>query len=451
MSKSHNLFEEYTMNTFFPSILLTYLEMFRQHFTSPSYAYFKSYVWAMMILETRKTVTNIAHACFFLEKHIASFERFLSENKWDMNQVAKTLVHLLLKALNERLLIHGALLMCVDTTFSAKASRKMMGVQKWSKRSGNSDRGEHIIGHQWAIAALVSSFAKRFLSWPVLTRMVSGNKNPSHYVSTPQGIRRENFWDAVIAVALHTKSLVGDMAVRLVADAQFASAVFINPMIAASIHVITRWRNDGVGWDDPPAYSGRGRPRKRGKQWKLAELLTSFTPQMTEVNIYGKRSLVAAVTRDLWLRDIPQKVRVVVTEGIRKPIIFISTDMSLTGAQIIQIYSARFSIEIAIRDLKQHFGFCDYQATTTTSIFRFVQLSCISSCLWRLMLLPENASTWLSDMKSEIINESEFSFARARRGLKQFVIKEILFRNSASTAELEKVDDVYEHISRIAA
>jgi hypothetical protein len=130
--------------------------------------------------------------------------------------------------------------------------------------------------------------------------MVSGNKNPSHYVSTPEGIRQETFF-----VALHAKSLIGDMAVRLVADAQFASAVFINPMIQAKVHVITRWRNDGVGWDDPPAYSGRGRPRKRGKQWKLAELLESFTPQMTVANVYGKLSCVATVTRDLWLRDIP--------------------------------------------------------------------------------------------------------------------------------------------------
>ena len=81
------------MNAFFPTILLTYLELFGQHFTSPSYAYFKSYVWAMMILETRKTITNIAYACFFLEKHITSFERFLSDNKWDMSQVAKTLTN----------------------------------------------------------------------------------------------------------------------------------------------------------------------------------------------------------------------------------------------------------------------------------------------------------------------------------------------------------------------
>ena len=57
----------------------------------------------------------------------------------------------------------------------------------------------------------------------------------------------------------------------------------------------------------------------------------------------------------------------------------------------------------------------------------------------------------MSDIKSEFIYESEFSFARVRRGLKRFVIRQILFGNSASTAELEKVQDVYEHISKIAA
>jgi len=72
------------------------------------------------------------------------------------------------------------------------------------------------------------------------------------------------------------------------------------------------------------------------------------------------------VTREVWLRNIPKKVRVVVTEGVKGPIILVSTDLSLTAAQIIEIYAARFSLEIAIRDLKQHFGFEDYQATTTT-------------------------------------------------------------------------------------
>jgi len=140
---------------------------------------------------------------------------------------------------------------------------------------------------------------------------------------------------------------------------------------------------------------------------------------------YGKDCQVAAVVRDVWLRNIPKKVRVVVIEGIKEPVILVCTDLSLTAAQIIEIYAARFALEITIRDLKQHFGCTDYQSTTSIAIFRFVQLCCTAFCIWKLMLLPENASTWLDDVKPKAIKESAFNFARARRGLRQFVIKQI--------------------------
>ena len=74
------------------------------------------------------------------------------------------------------------------------------------------------------------------------------------------------------------------------------------------------------------------------------------------VNIYGKQVQVEAVEREVFIRGFGSKVKVVVTQGIKEPIIFLSTDLSLSAAQIIEIYGARFSIELAIRDLKQHFG-----------------------------------------------------------------------------------------------
>ena len=49
-------------------------------------------------------------------------------------------------------------------------------------------------------------------------------------------------------------------------------------------------------------------------------------------------------------------------------------------------------------------------------------------CIWKLMLLPENASTWLDDVEPKAIKESTFSFARARRGLRRFVIKQIFLK-----------------------
>lgn len=47
-------------------------------------------------------------------------------------------------------------------------------------------------------------------------------------------------------------------------------------------------------------------------------------------------------------------------KGKKEPVILLCTDLTLQAVQIIEIYAARFSIEIAIRDLKQNFGFGDF-------------------------------------------------------------------------------------------
>jgi hypothetical protein len=81
LGKAPNSFKEDTMNAFFPSMLLTYLEPFRQLFSSPSYSYFKAYIWGMLIIDGRKCITKIGHACFFLDRHIAMSGRRLRKNQ----------------------------------------------------------------------------------------------------------------------------------------------------------------------------------------------------------------------------------------------------------------------------------------------------------------------------------------------------------------------------------
>ena len=435
---------------FSPTLLITYVEAFRKAFNMPGYTYFTGFIWALMLIPGRKRVTDIANACFFIDKHVSSFERFLSEYKWSMHGVIASLVSLLLSHLGERLMVHGAFLAAEDTTFAGKASKKMMGVQKWKDHSSNPDRGGYLFGHNWAILGLLTPFRGRWLCFPILARLIPGKKNPSHFVATPEGLRPADFWDVTVSNVLYTWELLGRRALRVVADAYFANASFIKPLMKKGIAVISRLRKNAVGWDDPPEYSGRGRPRKRGKKWKLADLLKEFEPESLSVHIYGKDCQVAAVVRDVWLRNIPKKVRVVVIEGIKKPVILVCTDITLSASQIIEIYAARFALEITIRDLKQHFGFTDYQSTTTIAIARFVQLCCTAFSIWKLMLLPENASTWLDELKPKAIKESAFSFARARRGLRQFVIKQIFF-NSAQTQDFKKIEDEFEPIFRIVA
>lgn len=390
---------------------------------------------------------------FFFSKHISSYERFLAENKWSIIQVSKTLLIILLEKHGPRFLVFGKYLLAIDSTFVAKASKKMFGVQKWHDHSANPDRGEYIFGHNWAIAGLIGRFGDRFLCWPILTRLISGLKNPSHYVVTENGNSQPmSFMESLIALAYQINEFLKDHKFRVVADAYFAKANFINPMIDKGIDVITRWRKDGVAWDDPPIYSGIGRPRKYGKKWQLADLIKCLPVQELKVHLYGKDHLVRAVTKNLMLRGISKKVKVVVAETAYEPIIFISTDLSLGAKEIIEVYGSRFQIEICIRELKQSLGFSDYQARTTQSIIRFSILSCVAHCFGRLIMLSEKDMEWFDLDESQLspIKESRLSFSRFRRGLKRFVIKQILLSNSASTAEMKKVKTEYEQISKIA-
>ncbi len=141
------------------------------------------------------------------------------------------------------------------------------------------------------------------------------------------------------------------------------------------------------------------------------------------------------MVRDVWLRDIAQKGRVVVIEGAKEPSILVSTDLTLSALQIIELYGARFSIELTIRDLKQHFGLGDYQCTTTLAILRFVHLACIAFCVWRLA--P-------GDLVAGVPAGSPLSFQRVHRALRAWATRQVLFANSAPGADVEKIERDHE-------
>jgi len=151
------------------------------------------------------------------------------------------------------------------------------------------------------------------------------------------------------------------------------------------------------------------------------------------------------VTRDVWLRDVVQKVRVVVLEGAREPLILVSMDLSLSALQIIEIDGARFSIELTIRDLQQHFGLGDYQCTTTMAILRFVPLACVAFCLWRLVLIDNLKAGWLQVASARVsLPEAPLSFQRVRRAVRAWATRQLIFANATDGADLEKIARAHE-------
>ena len=88
------------------------------------------------------------------------------------------------------------------------------------------------------------------------------------------------------------------------------------------------------------------------KSGSYLSLLTECVRKPVDVQTYGKKGTCFCVVRDLWIRDVCRNVRIVAVEEVKNPILFVSTDLSLSAKAIIEIYSSRFSIETAFRDLK---------------------------------------------------------------------------------------------------
>ena len=434
------------MDIFFPAQTLPLLQVFAPCFTAPGFAYFQSYVWALMVVEGRKCLTRLARCAFFRQRDLSSWERFLAGYRWSLTAVTERLVRLVVERLGAQLHVHGAYLVGTDTTLVAKTAKRMLGVQKWKDHSDNADRGAYLVGHHWHLVGLISPWGTRWLCWPLVMRLVPGLKRARQWI-VGDTITPMSFWDAAIAALLEVTRSLGEASVRVVADAYYSKAPFLNGLVARGIDVISRLRKDAVGWDDPEPQppSKRGRKPRYGRKWTLATLLTAATPTRERLTLYGKLTEVRCVVRDVWLREVAQKVRVVVLEGSKEPILLVSTDLALSALQIIEIYGARFSIELTIRDLKQHFGLGDYQCTTTLAILRFVHLACLAFCLWRLTLIENLNAGWLQVTAARVsLPEAPLSFQRVRRAVRAWATRQIIFANATPGADVAKIERDHE-------
>lgn len=275
----------------------------------------------------------------------------------------QSMLKMLLRKYIKHFMIYGKLLLPVDTTLTAKNTDKMFGTQKWKNHSGNADAGQYVSGHHWGVLGIRGKFFdRRYICFPLLMRIITGKAVNYQWICGEKGIQRMTFWDIVQAMILEINQWLG-YEVRIVVDAYFSNNSFIAPLMTKGIAVISRLRANAVAYLDfeQPVVKKRGRPRKKGERIKVFDIKGMVAAQEVEVLLYGKIQKVEVYVKDLWMLELPQKVRTVLVESSKGMIALISTDLSLGAKEIIEIYGARFSIEICIREMKSSLGLEDYR------------------------------------------------------------------------------------------
>jgi hypothetical protein len=315
----------------------------------------------------------------------------------------------------------GSRLVCLaDGIKAPKEGKCMPAVKRLHQQSASNTKPEFIMGHSLqAVSLLVHSPGGHVAAVPLTSRIHEG------LVFSNRDAR--SLLDKLVALLLSI-ARIWDRQVLLVADAYYASAKVIVPLLDKQHHLVTRAKTNVVAYRPVPlaASRGRGRPRIYGEKVRLKDLAKddrAFTCAPSPV--YGENDIVVRYrTLDLVWRPVARTVRfVIVHHPSRGTIFLLSTDLSLEPLQILQLYGYRFKIELGFRQAVHvlgayayHFwmagmkplrrGSGDQYLHRTSDTYRdavrrklrayhvHVQLGCIAQGLLQHLALNHTAAVW---------------------------------------------------------
>lgn len=145
----------------------------------------------------------------------------------------------------------------------------------------------------------------------------------------------------------------------IVADAFFSAFDFVDGITTLGFNFVGRLKENAylryLAVPDPHA------PRRRGRKAKYGEKVDFSNPDMSIFNSFIYTDSKGVATRCLYAivhsRALRREIKIVICPGKDgKPIVYFTTDLSMSPDRIIGFYRTRFQIEFGIRDAKQFTG-----------------------------------------------------------------------------------------------
>jgi hypothetical protein len=317
------------------------------------------------ILTTGKRTVSAALRTMGLSqaKKYAQYHHVLNRAVWSGREASAVLLRLLLKtfAKHDEPLVFG-----IDETIERRRGENIeaRGIYRDPVRSSHS----HFVkasGLRWICLMWLTemSWARRMWALPFFTVLAPSERYYSKRERCPKTLTD---WSRQMVFQL--RRWLPEQALVVVGDSTYAALEFLHACqnLLRPVTVITRLRLDAALYEPAPIYSGKGRPRKKGKRlptpqqvldndqtvWQRLKVLW-YNRQEREVEVFTTQTLwfhyglPAVPIRYLLIRDVAAKFA---------PQALLSTDVNLSAEQLLAFFMRRWQMETTFQQVRTHLG-----------------------------------------------------------------------------------------------
>ena len=301
----------------------------------------------ILVLRGRVNFRNLSRYCDYSERTIA--RQFREPFDWpDFHQ------HVLMTALDPR----AELISVHDASFLPKSGKQTFGLGHFF--NGCASRAER--GLEISTLAVVDVTRRC-----AFTLAVAQTPPGEEATQTAQEETRVDFYKQQLHA--HRHRLPPSITYHCV-DGYYAKKKYIDAVVSLELHAITKLRSDA---DCLFLYTGP-HPKRRGARRKYdGKVNFQDLSRFEDLGPRADEPHLHLYTAVVWHKTLKCRLRLVVLLNRKDPakprfIVLGSTDPTLNGHKLIDLYAARFQIEFLFRDSKQFTGLLDCQARAASAL-----------------------------------------------------------------------------------
>jgi hypothetical protein len=244
--------------------------------------------------------------------------------------------------------VAGRVVLIGDHTKSPKDGRRIPALETLHQDSETATKPSFFRGHHWGALAMLMRAGHKFFATPLWAEIHRENLHGSRATR-------------IVAVAGEIAREMGSKA-WLVLDAYFAvgPAFETAAQFNDDVHILTRAKKNVVAYMAPAQAKKpqRGRPRVYGKKLKLHKLFDARREKFSiaTATIYDKQETVRYLSLDLIWKPVKRKLRFILAETSRGPIMLMTSDLTVEPLIAIELYCGRVGIETLFDVVKNTLG-----------------------------------------------------------------------------------------------